>query len=199
MATLLREAALDPVTQSGSASDLEAIRQRFAALSIWQRHLPPRLAAALAEVDRDGIEDLEFTIALPDMAEKLPIILAEAGYGGIAAGPLASDIDDLARRFGALVGSQRFKLRFGIVDTDACSRFHADYVTYRLLTTYWGQATQWIRTEEPDSIAQMHTGDVGIFKGRLLAEEPPILHRSPPIAGTGEQRLLLVIDPVIAD
>lgn len=37
-------------------------------------------------------------------------------------------------------------------------------------------------------------GAVGLFKGRILAGEQAIVHRSPPIAGTGEERLLLVID-----
>jgi hypothetical protein len=42
----------------------------------------------------------------------------------------------------------------------------------------------------------MAIGEVGIFKGRLWAEEPSILHRSPPIAASGERRLLLVLDPL---
>ncbi len=91
------------------------------------------------------------------------------------------------------------KLRLEVVETDACRRFHADFVTYRLLTTYCGAATQWVRSTQPETIETLRAGDVAIFNGRVLLEEPTILHRSPPIAGTGETRLLLVIDPVIAD
>ena len=90
-------------------------------------------------------------------------------------------------------------IRLEVVDTDACRRFHTDYTTLRLLTTYRGQATQWIRVGSPDRIEQMAAGEIGIFKGRRLLDDPPILHRSPPIGDRGESRLLLVIDPVIAD
>ena len=48
-----------------------------------------------------------------------------------------------------------------------------------------------LRDETPRSLAP---GAVGLFKGRILAGEQAIVHRSPPIAGTGEARLLLVID-----
>ncbi|OWK27704.1 DUF1826 domain-containing protein [Sphingomonas mucosissima] len=82
---------------------------------------------------------------------------------------------------------------------DACRRFHADYVTYRMLTTYHGAAIQWVRSEAPPAIEQMRAGEVAIFKERPMLDEAPILHGSRPIAGTGETRLLSVIDPVIAD
>jgi hypothetical protein len=34
-----------------------------------------------------------------------------------------------------------------------------------------------------------------MFKGHGWAPEAPIIHRSPPIAGTGQQRLVLVLNP----
>ena len=38
-------------------------------------------------------------------------------------------------------------------------------------------------------------GDIALVKGWMFAEgHEPCLHRSPPIAGTGERRLLLAID-----
>ena len=53
-----------------------------------------------------------------------------------------------------------------------------------------------IPEEQEGAVAQMRAGEVAIFKGRMLLDDPPVLHRSPPIAATGEQRLLLVLDPV---
>ena len=44
----------------------------------------------------------------------------------------------------------------------------------------------------------MSPGDAGIFKGKI-ATDTPAIHRSPPIAGTGEKRLLLVLNPVEED
>ena len=47
-----------------------------------------------------------------------------------------------------------------------------------------------------DLAAEVPTGAVGVFKGRLLLDPPTILHRSPPISATGERRLVLAIDPL---
>jgi hypothetical protein len=38
------------------------------------------------------------------------------------------------------------------------------------------------------------TGDVVVLPGRRHPTAMPVVHRSPPIAGTGDVRLLLVID-----
>jgi hypothetical protein len=84
-------------------------------------------------------------------------------------------------------------LRLERVTGDACKRWHADYVSVRLICTYRGAATRWI--EQPgDRQRALATGTVGLFKGRVLAGDDAIVHRSPPILGTGEDRLLLVLD-----
>lgn len=86
-------------------------------------------------------------------------------------------------------------------------RFHADYVRARTITTYVGQGTQWIDAArkigdtppDDDGIRRIETGAVAVFEGRLWLANPAVLHRSPPIAGSGERRLVLVIDPPPAE
>jgi hypothetical protein len=96
-------------------------------------------------------------------------------------------------------------LRLEIVTGDACHKFHADYVPLRLITSYSGPGSQWISNEDAAALAQgvsadqlevrqILAGEVALFKGRLLTDSP-IIHRSPPIAGTGQRRLVLVINP----
>ena len=87
-------------------------------------------------------------------------------------------------------------VRLDVVDTDACRRFHADYVPLRLLCTYVGPGTQWHRCDRADRVEQLAAGEVAIFKGRDALDPPVLLHRSPPISRTGERRLLLVLDRV---
>lgn len=74
-------------------------------------------------------------------------------------------------------------------------------MSVRLICTYRGSGTQWIeRSVERANAPPLETqqsfapGAVGLFKGRILAGDQAIVHRSPQIAGTGEERLLLVID-----
>jgi len=114
---------------------------------------------------------------------------------------LAADIHDLARRFAALAGRPTVRVRLEAVDGDACRRFHADYTDLRLVTTYAGPGTDIRTTTAQDApVHRIRAGDIALFKGRLFPGEPPVLlHRSPPIEGTGERRIVLVLDTPGAD
>ena len=109
---------------------------------------------------------------------------------------LAADIDALVRRFAALTQAPTVRLRLEVVEGDACRRFHADYTDVRLVTTYAGPGTDIRRTPAEDApVTRIGTGDIALFKGKLFPGNPPVLlHRSPPIEGTGERRVVLVLD-----
>lgn len=197
--TLPREAPVEPVVRADSADTLAAVRDPRVALALWARRLPGSLAEAIEALDLGAVDDLELTVDLPTSVSALAASLVVSGHAPPVARLLAADILELANRHAVICGEARVAIRLEVVDTDACRRFHTDYVTLRLLTTYRGQATQWIRVGSPERIEQMMAGEVGIFKGRRLLDDPPVLHRSPPIGDRGEARLLLVIDPVTAD
>jgi len=128
-----------------------------------------------------------------------------AGYPDMPA--FRRDIAMLGNRHAAVTGETGVRIRLEVVETDACRKFHADYVTVRVITTSRGRGTQWIEAETAEGagsaggppIAQIPTGSVAMFKGRLWRENPTILHRSPPIGDSGEQRLVLVIDTAPAE
>ena len=170
----------------------DAIREPDRALAIWRRGITADSAEAIAAIDLAQAEP----VAVSAKLETLKAVLAEelGGYPAV----LREDILALAGRLAAMMGVGAVTVRLEPVSTNSCRRFHADYLTVRLLTTYVGQATQWIYAETPEDVRQLAAGDVALFKGRVLADPPPILHRSPPIEGTGARRLLLVIDPVHA-
>ncbi len=164
-------------------------------LALWRRTRPVQLGW-IDKIAWDTIDDLDFPASIAALGTDITDGLAEAGYPqSDETRALHDEIASLAHRFAALMGCDMVRLRLEVVETDACRKFHADVVTARLLTTLSGPATQWIETVAPDQINQLAVGEVAIFKGRLLAKEPMILHRSPPIAGTGDKRLLLAIDP----
>jgi hypothetical protein len=187
VATTIRD-----VTSGASPETLYGIRHADVALAIWDRDPPREIGAALATIDFDEVDDIGIVLTAgeaPDTA------LREAGYPGAAIGPLASDIAALCHHHAVLTGADRLAVRLEVVETDACRRFHADQVTLRMICTYAGPATQWHRVGAPDAIAQLRSGAVGVFKGRLLLDPPTVFHRSPPIIASGERRLVLVADP----
>ncbi len=109
---------------------------------------------------------------------------------------LRRDVIVLARRFAALMAVTTLRIRLESVTGDACTKFHADYTDVRLITTYAGPGTDYrVPGDGEDSVARVPCGWIGLFKGRDYGERhPPCIHRSPPIAGIGTQRLVLVID-----
>jgi hypothetical protein len=179
---------------------LDAIREEDCNLAIWER-TPFANFAPLTEGDP---QDIRFETTPDDLPAKLMAALAENGFA--AAGLwdiLVADAAQLARRFCAAMDLARIELRLEVVRTDSCRKFHADYVSARLITTYVGAGTDWLDDAEaahlaaggePRRINRMAAFDVGLFKGKLATERPAI-HRSPPIAGTGATRLLLVLNP----
>ena len=89
-----------------------------------------------------------------------------------------------------------------VIQTNACRKFHIDAITARLVCTYRGTGTQYgISTDghDPDRVFTVPTGAPILLRGTLWPGRPPsgLLHRSPPIEGTGETRLVLVFDPVL--
>ncbi|MGL5839859.1 MAG: DUF1826 domain-containing protein [Sphingorhabdus sp.] len=114
---------------------------------------------------------------------------------------LRTEIANLAHRFMALMQVQAVRVRVEGVTNNACKKVHADYTDVRLIITYAGPGTDYAPHGDPDCcLERVPTGAVALFKGRLFASgHPPCFHRSPPIDGTGEKRIILVIDtPAVA-
>ena len=114
---------------------------------------------------------------------------------------LVDDVADLAKRFAEIMDAPYLRVRLDVITTNSCKKFHIDAVTARLICTYRGTGTQYgVSTDgaEPKRVFTLSTGAPIILRGTLWPADPPsgLLHRSPPIAGTGETRLLLVIDPI---
>ncbi|MEM6669495.1 MAG: DUF1826 domain-containing protein [Pseudomonadota bacterium] len=114
---------------------------------------------------------------------------------------LIDDIAALAHGFGAISSAEYLRLRLDVVSTNACRKFHIDSVTSRLICTYRGTGTQYGVSPDGSDPTRVFTAPTGapiVLRGTLWPQTPPtgLLHRSPPIAGTGETRLLLVLDPM---
>lgn len=114
---------------------------------------------------------------------------------------LIEDIVGLAHQFAALVSAKYLRMRLDVVTHNACRKFHVDMITSRLVCTYRGQGTQYGIADgdaDPSHIFTVGTGSPILLRGSLWPAEPAsaLVHRSPPIEGTGQTRLVLVLDPV---
>jgi len=153
---------------------------------VIERREPPFTAEVMEPLLADPDFELRVDGPLEDMARQLAH-LPDA---------LRFDMLLLAQRFAALMKVDALRMRLETIDSNACRKVHADYTDVRLICTYAGEGTDYPPDpERPDHLLRMDAGWIGLFKGRTFhPDHLPALHRSPPIAGTGARRLLLVID-----
>lgn len=125
------------------------------------------------------------------------------GYEGFIA-----DVSWLVSAFACLLGAKRIGVRLRLLDKAMCPRFHVDHVPVRLITTYAGVGSQWLREgvmdrrqlSQPDAeptgcIEQIHCGEVALLKGTKWHgnEGYGLIHRSPALKAD-ERRLILTLD-----
>ena len=179
-------------------------------LAVWRRSLPQPVtdfACALLALGEPLAESLTLE---PDAGDLRVLPLAEsywdiAGHAGFVA-----DVAWLVSAFACLIEARRVGLRLRVLDKAMCPRFHVDHVPLRLITTYAGAGSEWLREDamprhrlgepaaEPTDmreIGHLHAGEVALFKGEKWQgnEGAGIIHRSPQVE-PGERRLILTLD-----
>jgi hypothetical protein len=203
--TLVREIVKDAAIGVGVAErpeGLSALHRPGCAAVIWRRQPLPAFQSWIDTLDPRLLPQARL-ILRPQAVRDAAAQVCEAC--GTPACPerehLVDDIAALAEIFAGLMRARWLRLRLDVVTTNACRRFHIDAVTARLVCTWRGTGTQYgISTDgaEPRRVFTVPTGSPIVLRGTLWPERPRsgLLHRSPPIEGTGETRLLLVPDPV---
>ncbi len=193
--------ATEAVHIAGDASSLAAIAEERCAAAIWLRRLPTEVRSWIEAFDARQFPSERLTLQ-PDAVEgAVKEAFAAAGLPDCAERRwLQSDIGSLALRFADLMGAPYLRVRFSAVTNNSCRKFHVDAITARLICTYRGSGTQYGLSKngaDPQHVHKVATGDAIVLRGSLWPERPRsgLVHRSPPIEGTGETRFLLVIDP----
>ena len=165
-------------------------------LALWQRQLPLHIADSMViELNNDDAE--------PNLQGLASSCRDLEGYEGFIA-----DVSWLVSAFACLLGAKRIGVRLRLLDKAMCPRFHVDHVPVRLITTYAGVGSQWLREgvmdrrklSQPDAepterIEQIHCGEVALLKGTKWHgnEGHGLIHRSPALRAD-ERRLILTLD-----
>jgi len=199
------------IFESADGSVLDDIRRPGCAVAIWQRRREAALAAWLDGLPVEALPSLRRRLAAEETAGAVDAACAAAGLPPSAERELlAAGSGALALRFAGIMGVARVAVRLDVITDDACRRFHLDHVSARLLCAWRGAGTQFAPQgpetacadpacahPSPPGLVGMQPGAVAIFRGRSWPgpEVSTVLHRSPPLAGTGWARLLLVVDP----
>jgi hypothetical protein len=176
----------EPFAMAATPDVLSLICDDHVHLAIWRRARPSALDW-LALLDWQKVDDIDAVISTSTGSAEIAQLLEEAGYPpAMETDDLAAEIRGLAERFAGIVEDHRLRFRLEVIYTDACRKFHADQVVARLLMTLHGRGTQWIVAGTGGEPHEISPGEVAIFKGRQWTSDVAILHRSPPIAGSGD-------------
>lgn len=202
-----RDQVLGPTPQA-----LASILEDEINLAIWQRQLPLHVAdfaKLLLSLNEPYAEALCLELQDEDVDPDLTGLASEfrdlEGYEGFIA-----DLKWLVGAFACLLGARRIGLRLRVLDKAMCPRFHVDHVPVRLITTYAGVGSEWLKEGEMDRqqlgkplaepqeksrIQQLASGEVALLKGEKWHgnEGFGLIHRSPQPA-PGERRLMLTLD-----
>jgi hypothetical protein len=207
--------AIEPLLRSGvsignEVMALGAVSNPTISLAIWRCSIQ----AVLAQSPAAGIEtatlDIDRVVAPLEPAHA--VLQAAEGV----ASDLVDDIDRLLTIFRAISECKKVRLYLATKRTDACRKFHADFVNLRLITTYVGPGTHWVPDRAVDrrvlahpplsphdanreivrdgrAIRRAKPGDVLLMKGERSAPGHAVVHRSPPIETRGLSRLVLTL------
>ena len=189
-------------TRAGLAS----IEEPDTELVIWQRSLASDLQNWINQTDAACLPDVRVLIKPDEFRSAFEPLLDRCGLrADDMRGRLVADIHSLVIAFAEITRRDYVDVRLEHISHDACWKFHRDSVETRLVTTYRGPTTEWVRQAHAEQAIQeqreyngplehLKDGNVAIFKGSCGSPNRGIVHRSPPIAGTHMTRLLLCLN-----
>lgn len=203
------------VARDAQPAVLADIYQEDVNIAIWQREGVEELCNAARAI-------LEAKPGLRLSAVVGPENAYEALRGALGKekqfAPLTADIVELVDMFCCMFELNSVGLRLTSLQHAMCPRFHVDMVPCRLVTTYYGDATEWLTHDFVDrrklglgneglpddksglfsnisDINKLWPGEIALLKGEGWAgnDEAGLVHRSPQLK-TDSPRLLLTID-----
>ena len=168
---------------------------------IWDRQIPVNIQDWLNKVDPKLIPSFRQIFHKNEVNKNINKIFKNTIIKQKETEWLVQDIIRLSRLFSNLMKVDYLRLRMEVVSTNSCRKFHIDAVKSRLICTYRGQGTQYglsMDSNDPEQFKTTPTSSPILLRGTLWIEDKlkMILHRSPPIEGTGETRFVFVIDPI---
>lgn len=201
----------EPTEVVRSRAQLSGVLQAGENIRQLRRPLPASLREALA-----GVEDLPALETKRRLSSTADVAWLTELLDSTMAAALLPDFECWFAELQGLVGAAR-PIEGCLVVTrhDDCRKYHVDWVRLRLIVTYWGAGTEWVRNvgvkrealskewssvsqinreivPDPRHVHQAQPGDVLLLKGETYPQNAGngAVHRSPPIALKGTARLV---------
>ena len=196
---------------SNEAEVLQNIADPVVNLSLWQRPPQPAIAEELSVLRARQLPDVRVPTTMESFDDDICTHLRQHGLNPAGFEHFRADLQLLADHFAGVSGGRDLKFRLVTTDDDNCRRFHVDTRHMRMLCTYRGPGTEWLTDDQVDREALLSGAPneavirfgqpshfepfwVGIFRGETGSSGNGLVHRSPPIEGSGQTRVLFCLD-----
>jgi hypothetical protein len=203
----------EAVIFGATADTLSGINDAPVSLAVWERPMPSEVVRWLDETHPETLPTARFVCHHFEARKWLTQALSGKACDSNPAGlQFKEDIVGLIERFARIRSEPWIEVRLEVISDNACAKFHADNVSVRLLTTYRGPATEWLdpaiefdaccsEAVPEAAVRRLPRFAAALVKGRKARSRsgPLVLHRSPPIEGTGHVRLLLCVSDAEPD
>ena len=172
---------------------------------IWRRRMQEGLQSWLGTLPVDQLPTGRIVLPISKIRSAVTELMNISDMpDGAERRLLLDDICMLAQEFDKLCKSHYLRLRFDLITTNKCPKFHIDHVAARLLCTYRGVGTEYSFLDDqkkPTDIFPTPECAAIVLRGTKWPTDgfTNLVHRSPEIYGENETRLLLVIDSVEDD
>ena len=201
-----------PAHAVGDTPDvLHLIRDPGVNLSLWRRPAQDAIRDELSSLRASQLPDKRYPTSAGTFEQDIVALFRRNDLDPLDFKNFRADLHTVAGRFFDVSHGYDVKFRLLTTDSDDCRRFHVDTRDLRLLCTYQGPGTQWLSDEQVDREALrrgapneviMRFGQpleiepfcVGIMRGEPCGEGNGLVHRSPPVAGSGQTRVLFCLD-----
>lgn len=194
--------AVTGVVVTDKPEGLTAINRTGCAGVIWRRQPSVDFQQWIDGLDPNDLPRTRVTLRPNKVRQAMSEVCAAIGiFEGEERTELIDDIAALADIFASQMKAPFLQVRLEAITTNACKKFHVDALTARLICTYRGTGTQYGISQNGEAPARIFTVPTGAPILLTGTEWPDrnktgLLHRSPPIEGLGETRLVLVLDPI---
>ena len=182
-------------------------------ICVWQRPSIDQINRELVSLTPRDLPDVRSHCTLNNFDAAVTGLMANQGLSPDLFKHWRGDLLNIARVYFPLTKGRRVTMRLETTDQDGCPRFHTDRTHLRLLCTYLGPGTEWLRNDQADREAQLAGAPnseilltdapsqlgrfwVGLLKGSAFPGNSlnGLIHRSPPSQGSGITRVLFCLD-----
>ena len=194
--------ALVGLALAQTANDFSIIQDQDCAAVLCQTQISSHILDWLASLDPACLPKAR-VILHPDQVQSALVHICDMSQMPVCAehDAFIAHAQQLSDAFMHIMKAPYMRLRLDVISHNACSRFHIDALTARLICTFRGTGTQYGLANaagDPETVHSVRTGAAIVLRGKrwLTKAKVDLVHRSPPIQGTGQTRLVLVLDPI---